>query len=310
MEELAKKCILDHRHPIVKITLPPQKLFLPATNDEKDIIEEQQNKFSTILGYTRVEKRSSRAKAIWLADKGVGKVTKIIKNLVKYFGYQNKEGLFLYPEEMLYLLETNRLEVTFDDISITIEQAFDIMLKIPDVNLTKYNVYKKLALLGYKLVCFHQIASKTSHRIKKIELKRSLEESENCKSHLKKIKKCDSTKIDENKSEIKQFHELYSDDPPTETSMPKEAEYISKIFDHLRENMPKAYGNEVHSINPDYCVFSPANNLKTEPDFNLFICRNNITDRKNFNSQTPCIFAINIDDVSFYKFNNVHLPFI
>lgn len=57
IENLAKKCIHDHRNPIVKVTLPSQKLFFAAKNDEEQaIIEEHQNQFVTVLSHQRVEK--------------------------------------------------------------------------------------------------------------------------------------------------------------------------------------------------------------------------------------------------------------
>lgn len=50
--------------------------------------------------------RCARAQAEWLSEERA-RVTKNIKGL-QNFGYQNKEGVFLDVEEILFLLETVR----------------------------------------------------------------------------------------------------------------------------------------------------------------------------------------------------------
>ncbi|CAG9763132.1 unnamed protein product [Ceutorhynchus assimilis] len=156
MDVFAKKCIEDHRQPLVKLPLlPVQKLFFPAkTPDEVNRIEEHQNYFKTVLEYQKIEKRSARAQAIWLNTKNMAQVTKITKNLVRNFGFQNKEGVFIWPEEMLFLLESNKLEVTCNDCPLTIEQAYEITLQT--ISIAKYRIYKKLASLGHKLVKYEE----------------------------------------------------------------------------------------------------------------------------------------------------------
>lgn len=49
--------------------------------------------------------RCARAQAEWSND-GMVKITKVVKGLLQHFGFQDKNGIFLYPEESLFLLET------------------------------------------------------------------------------------------------------------------------------------------------------------------------------------------------------------
>lgn len=50
--------------------------------------------------------RCTRAQAEWHQEKHLAKVIKVIKGLVHSYGFQDKTGIYLYPEEMLYLVES------------------------------------------------------------------------------------------------------------------------------------------------------------------------------------------------------------
>lgn len=50
--------------------------------------------------------RCGRAKAEWNPSLNLAKVNKVVKGLLEHFGYQDKSGIYMYPEEMLYLVET------------------------------------------------------------------------------------------------------------------------------------------------------------------------------------------------------------
>lgn len=50
--------------------------------------------------------RCARIQADWLDGEEKAKVTRVVKGLLQNYGYQDKHGIFLYPEETLFLLET------------------------------------------------------------------------------------------------------------------------------------------------------------------------------------------------------------
>jgi len=296
MDDFVRKCIDDHRNPIVKVNLPAQKRFFPAkTEEEQACITAHQEHLKSILEHQRVEKRTGRALAMWLQDENVARVTKVVKNLIKYFGFQNKSGIFLHPEEMLFLLETNRLEVTLGNDILSIEKGYDIVLKTTNISLPRYRIYKKLASLGYKVVRYNQINNKKS---KGSAEKRCLEEMDP-QSH-KKIRTV------ENKSDEATDQNC----PFQETPVPKDVQYVSNILNRIAKSMPVDCSDEKSCLDPDYCLYSPTNIGNREPDFNLIICEGDIPDRRNFNNHLPTIYAICNDDVAFYRFSNVHLPHI
>ena len=190
MLRFAEKCISDHKNPIVRSNLPPQKLLF-ATKDENytTLVKNYQTKNKDLLSYERVEKRSNRAQAIWLPEECLGKVLKVVKNLIRFFGYQNKEGIFIYPEEILFLLETNRLEISFSNIYLSIEEAYELLFKSLNFSLNKYKIYGKIANLGYKIVHHNQMIIKN---LIKIDKKRKFTEGSDQKNP-KKIKVASSS---------------------------------------------------------------------------------------------------------------------
>lgn len=50
--------------------------------------------------------RCNRSKCKWLQNKNLAQVEKVVGTLLQNFGFQNKDGIFLLPEETLFLLET------------------------------------------------------------------------------------------------------------------------------------------------------------------------------------------------------------
>ncbi|XP_030754283.1 uncharacterized protein LOC115881064 [Sitophilus oryzae] len=291
MNELASQCIHDHRNPLVKVNLPAQKLFYSSTADEdKSFINSYQDQLKAVLSHKRVERRCNRASVIWLPEKNLGKVDKVVKNLLKFFGFQNRDGIFLYPEEVLFLLETNRAEVTLNNSSLSIQDGYGILLATPNLNLVKYRVYKKLANLGYKVIRYEN-REKMNQKNRENTKKRKLSHSED----LEQEEATCSKKL--NDGEVPQ-----GDTKIRETS--KAEEYIEKIFKEMREKAPRNISNNIEVV-PDFCAYIPN---KNEEIINIIIWDG---DSKSIGlSNKPEIYALCSDDVSFYKFTNTETPVI
>ncbi|XP_060523244.1 uncharacterized protein LOC132700131 isoform X2 [Cylas formicarius] len=285
MEDLAKKCVQDHRQPLVRVNLPGTKLFYkPRNEQEKVLVKECQINFESVLRHGRVERRCARARATWLEDLGLARVGKLIKNLLKYFGHQNKDGVFLYPEEMLFLLETNRLELHLDDLPITIAEGYSIALKY--ITLTNYRVFKKLASLGYKLVRFDRFQT-TRNMSDRAEQKRKPPTDD---------------------------EPVPSKKPKDEEDVSKELRHISGIFESLKCKMPTdaaSTNGNAFDQEPHYCVFLPSNTNKNAPDFHLYLCEDGeLIERLAPHSDVPGLVATCVDDVTFYRLGVVELPFL
>ncbi|XP_066250065.1 tRNA-splicing endonuclease subunit Sen54 [Euwallacea similis] len=305
MDELVTKCIQSHKHPIVKLNFQQQKFFLSAkTQEELKLVEECREYLRKVLAQERVDKRSSRILSTWIHTKNISHVIKVTKNLLKHFGFQNKDGIFLYPEEMLFLLEMNRLELRSNDIVVSIERAYNLVLNTTDILLSQYHIYKKLALLGYKLTRYEQLHKKLSNNKNK-PLKRAIEDTD---LHGNKRRKADIPAKDE-KLALEDDDQGKYDNAKKEVFTAKEANYVSKIFEDMRKKMPVSGCNHVNCEKPDYYVFNPKNANKLQPNFKLFVCKNNLLDHKGINEE-PNIFATCDDDVAFYTLCNIKLPFI
>ncbi|KAJ8932426.1 hypothetical protein NQ314_014683 [Rhamnusium bicolor] len=276
MEDLAKKLINDHRSPLVKVDLPGTKLFLKSsTLEEVKFIEKHQNNLENILRHKRVERRCARSQAIWSPETNLAKVTKVVKTL-NNFGYQDKNGIFLYPEETLFLMETNRLEVTHNEIPITIQESYMLISQNGECSLTKYRVYKKLVLLGYKLIRYQELLRRQLKDKRKTgtEARNSIKEpdkvmpSEHCQKRC--VDECDDDKLmtEHKKLCIGQKVENYHEKLKTETNFIESGSkrekkdlqlaYIQNLFEKLRQNAPREYKpNIINNEVPDYCVFLP-----------------------------------------------------
>ncbi|XP_066140688.1 tRNA-splicing endonuclease subunit Sen54 [Euwallacea fornicatus] len=305
MDELVTKCIQTHKHPIVKLNFQQQKFFLSTkTQEELKLVEECREYLRKILAQERVDKRSSRVLSTWIHTKNIAHVVKVTKNLLKYFGFQNKDGIFLYPEEMLFLLEMNRLELRSNNIVSSIERAYNLVLNTTDISLNQYHIYKKLALLGYKLTRCEQLHKKLSNNKNKL-LKREIEDTD---LHSNKRRKSDFPAKDE-KLALQHNDKVEYDNAKKKPFTAKEAKYVSRIFEDIRVKMPMSGCNYMDCEKPDYYVFNPKNANKAQPNLKLFICKNNLLDHKGINEE-PNIFATCDDDVTFYTLYNITLPFI
>ncbi|KAJ8974720.1 hypothetical protein NQ317_000386 [Molorchus minor] len=217
-----------------------------------------------------------------------------MKSLLQNFGYQEKNGIFLYPEETLFLMETNRLEVTHNKMPLSIQEGYEFLLR-HKCSLIKYRV-----LLKYEEVCRRKSKSCSNiHKqteTTKASQKRMIEEREEIEMVQKKV--CSELETELNRS-----------DPSKSTEMSEpHVQVISDIFQKLRRTAPRKLESSVETDIPDYCVFFPNNKTRCDYDFNLCISEESILERK-LNDSRPTIYAIcSGDNISFYKISTVDLP--
>ncbi|BFZ02931.1 hypothetical protein BsWGS_05970 [Bradybaena similaris] len=132
-------------------TLPPrggQKDFEPddswmQNKALKKFIEER----SSVLGEPRVEKLRNLVEGVWDDDKRLVDVKKTGK-FWSHMGFTDKRRNWLYPEEALFLMECNTLEVYHFGVSLSIQEAFNMFLG-SDVSIEEYQVFAHLRRLGF-----------------------------------------------------------------------------------------------------------------------------------------------------------------
>ncbi|XP_057654547.1 tRNA-splicing endonuclease subunit Sen54-like [Diorhabda carinulata] len=303
MDEEVKDIIKCHRNPLTKVDLIGPKLFSKDSSlQTRNLISKNLESLENALRNRKVEKRCSRAQAEWDESLNLAKVNKVVKGLLENFGYQNKHGIYMYPEEMLYLVETNRMEVSVNKVPLTVQECFNIVLNSPEMQLIKYRVYKKLIHLGYKVFRYSEFVRK----FEKIENKETI------------TQKCGF--ITNNEQQKRQFH-----DPKEETNHKKvcvdhdrpdaitlKNKCIENMYGRLKQIAPQKYvpGNKT-GIDPDYCVFQSKNPSKTDLYFNVYICETNILDHVEYFSKHPSLYVIcSGDNISLYKMGVVNIPTI
>ncbi|XP_028129450.1 uncharacterized protein LOC114325563 [Diabrotica virgifera virgifera] len=299
MEEEAKVIVNDHKHPLTKINfLGPKQFFKDTSTERQELVTKNLQVLELALKHKKVDKRCARSKAEWIASLKLAKVEKVVKGLLETFGYQDKSGIYVYPEEMLYLVEMNKMEVFVNNVPLTVQECFHIVLNVPNMTLTKYQAYKKLVLQGNRVIRYNEVVRKRNNgKIPK-------ENSNTCGDTRKRKLEDETDQVQEKRARAEESDDSENDE--------RADEYIRRIFEKLRSSCPKEYSSkETLETCPDYCVFTKNNNSRVEWDFNLYICESDVINHTNTNSTKPELYAIcSGDNIAFYRMGQVCLPHI
>ncbi|XP_074040975.1 uncharacterized protein [Leptinotarsa decemlineata] len=295
MDELAKRLFHDHKNPIVKLDLLGSKLFLRTASDElAEFNEQNQNILENVLRHTRVEKRCARAKAEWCPVISLSKVTKVVKGLLENFGFQDKRGIFMYPEEMLLLVESNRMEVSYKDVPLTLQECYQIISETVEMGLKKYLIYKKFVLHGYRLIRYKKVLER--------KLKDAGKESTGFSNT---TKRCNSEDL-ENVTNKRKKEEQHNDLKETEKQL---ALHIENVFERMKKIAPKeSIPFNSSNLCPDYCVFQPNNKSRTAWNFSLYICEELLDQPTQKEEPSPIYAVCSEDNISLCRLYNVSLP--
>ena len=105
---------------------------------EAQDLEQRLKDLRSTLDEPRVSQRSQLSEAIWDMGKDLAKVTKPCNRHWGVMGHiVDNNGLHLYPEEALFLLESNAIEVKLNDVAMSIQQSYEVMLA-KDCSLDEY----------------------------------------------------------------------------------------------------------------------------------------------------------------------------
>ncbi|XP_071132011.1 tRNA-splicing endonuclease subunit Sen54-like [Mytilus edulis] len=154
-----------------------------------------------LLSEQRVERYGNLVTGDWDPEKKLVQLHKELGKFWVYMGFVDKSRKWLYPEEALFLMETNTMEVMYKGLPLSIQQAYQCFFST-EVTLEQYQVYTHLRRLGYVLVR-HQGRLNVTEYEKKIKLDQHL------KSDKRKDKKRKSRKENES-NEIKKMKQSNS----------------------------------------------------------------------------------------------------
>ncbi|XP_036614163.1 tRNA-splicing endonuclease subunit Sen54 isoform X1 [Trichosurus vulpecula] len=127
-----------------------QKLFLP---DGSEAQEEQlrlcRQELWTLLAEERVERRGSLVTAEWSPQDGVVTLKSFAGKFWQTMGFSEGGQQRLYPEEALYLLECGSIQLFYQDLPLSIQEAYEMLLAQGTRGFLQYQVFSHLKRLGY-----------------------------------------------------------------------------------------------------------------------------------------------------------------
>ncbi|XP_076241805.1 tRNA splicing endonuclease subunit 54 [Calliopsis andreniformis] len=107
-----------------------------------------------LIAVERVDRISQLASAEWLPVQKRARVKKYSGQDWSSFGLEKNCALYLIPEEALFLLEANCLELTWNDIPLSVQQAYDLLIDNVECTMEEYRVYSQLVRYGYRIQRF------------------------------------------------------------------------------------------------------------------------------------------------------------
>lgn len=170
--------------------------------------------------------------------------------------------------------------MTNNGIPLSIQEGYDLLLKYGECDMINYMIYKKLALLGYRLLRYSELLRRLSKTTKKTDTNINNSERNDLKKNVPIRKHILNVKNDEFSSKKRKV-ELETGNlnlgnqkslPSGSDTNPAQSEFIKDIFEKLQETAPSEYDRKVISdTTPQFCVFLPNNKSRYDYDFNLYI---------------------------------------
>ncbi|KAL6422183.1 hypothetical protein ACFW04_010899 [Cataglyphis niger] len=117
-----------------------------------------------LLNIERVERISELASAEWIPSQKKALVTKRSGQEWNNFGLEKDGSLYLLPEETLFLVETNCLELIWNGVPCSVQQAYEILIDDSVCTLEEYRVYSQLTRYGYRIQRFFYEESEKCYR--------------------------------------------------------------------------------------------------------------------------------------------------
>ncbi|XP_012145492.2 tRNA splicing endonuclease subunit 54 [Megachile rotundata] len=147
----------------------PDNSWLQNMQLEKGIITRK-----NLLAVERVDRISQLASAEWLPAQKRAKVKKHSGQDWSSFGLEKNGALYLIPEEALFLLEANCLELTWNDVPLSIQQAYDLLIDNIECSLEEYRVYSQLVRYGYHIQRFIYASERNVKHDESVNTKRKV----------------------------------------------------------------------------------------------------------------------------------------
>ncbi|CAH0701076.1 unnamed protein product [Spodoptera exigua] len=184
-----------------------------------------------LIEVERIEKCGVLSHAIWRDDLKLAEVTQKSGGHWQYLGHNVGKMLFLNPEETLFLMETNCLQLKHNEVTVSLQKAYALLLD--SSNRIQYQVYASLSRVGYKV--FRHAGPKWNvevkshsqevHNVKEVDhvdttVSSQLEDSQSTNDSTSE----DNTKSDNNESSLKTVDDNVKNVDSIETNKAIDAE--------------------------------------------------------------------------------------
>ncbi|XP_004932547.1 uncharacterized protein LOC101735977 isoform X2 [Bombyx mori] len=103
-----------------------------------------------LIEVNRIEKQGSLSHAEWRNDLRLAEVIRQTGGYWQFYGHHQGKKLYLKPEEALFLMESNCLRLNNNGITMSLQEAYSILLN-EELLLLQYQVYASLSRLGCKV---------------------------------------------------------------------------------------------------------------------------------------------------------------
>ncbi|XP_076619099.1 tRNA splicing endonuclease subunit 54 isoform X2 [Colletes latitarsis] len=127
-----------------------------------------------LIAVERVDRISQLASAEWLPLEKKAKVKKFSGQDWSSFGLEKNGAFYLIPEEALFLLEANCLELTWNDVPLSIQQAYELLIDNVECLIEEYRVYSQLVRYGYRIQRFVYDSEKNIRSDESVSVKRKV----------------------------------------------------------------------------------------------------------------------------------------
>ncbi|XP_045535647.1 uncharacterized protein LOC106717482 [Papilio machaon] len=103
-----------------------------------------------LIAAERIEKSGVLSHAEWRENLMLAEVIQKSGGHWQFVGHNIGKKLYLYPEETLFLIEINSLLLKHNDVKVSLQQAYSLLLRDKN-SFLEYKVYATLSRWGYKV---------------------------------------------------------------------------------------------------------------------------------------------------------------
>ncbi len=319
----------------------PKLSFLHPEKQE-DLVRERLGPLGALLSEARLCHCHQVSEAAWDESAKVARLKKQSGRHWEIMGHIDKaidpESLLLWPEEALFLLETNRLRLCFGGLEASVQQAYARLLRPDLCSAVQYRVYSYLSRLGFKVVRHQGHLGFTAYE-GKIGLDRHKEDKRTARKR-KQDRKCQSVKASSDEEDLTEVTDVsvvkaeaaQCQEGPLKTLWsgrtkpllhPAQATCPEAIMKAI--TLPQAPGPRHKSHNPyviSFDVYAPhvtfCKSAPRLPNYRIVALSSEeeIPTQESINSLNkllrdgvPLLFSVdNVGAIAFYCFSRVSLP--